>query len=48
MSQLQHSKPVKKKLKIKKSKVTSLKQKMEKTTSIYQPSSMPSIKLSRC
>ena len=45
MSQHQHSTPVKKKLKIKKSKVTSLKQKMEKTTSIHQPTTMPSIKL---
>ena len=47
MSQHQHSTPVKKKLKIKKSKVTSLKQKMEKTTSIHQPktTSNPSIKL---
>ena len=45
MSQRQHSTPVKKKLKIKKSKVTSLKQKMEKTTSIHQPTTSPSIKL---
>ena len=45
MSQHQHSTPVKKKLKIKKSKVSSLKQKMEKTTSIHQPTTSPSIKL---
>ena len=41
----QHSKPIKKKLKIKKSKISSLKQKMKKKISTKQPTSMPSIKL---
>jgi len=44
MSQRQHSTLVKKKLKIKKSKITSIKKKMEKKTS-KQPTTLPSIKL---